>query len=197
MGISGVLAIQGGYAAHANCLEAIGLQPRLVKAPEDLDGCSGLVLPGGESTTHLKLIHRFGLWSPLQQFGKQGHPVLATCAGLILSAQAVVGHTQDALGWLDIDVKRNAWGRQVHSFETPLTDPAAPAQLRSPPFELLFIRAPKIVRCGPEVEVVARFNGEPIAVRQNNVLGLSFHPELKMDGRFHAFIFGSAENSIC
>ena len=191
----GVLALQGGYEAHARCLEALGLHPRLVKSADELDGCVGLVLPGGESTTHLKLIHRFGLWAPLQQFAERGHPIMATCAGLILAARQVVGHTQDALGWLDIDVKRNAWGRQVHSFEATLTDPDAPAGLRSPPFNLLFIRAPKIVRCGPEVEVVARFNGEPIAVRQNNVLGISFHPELKMDGRFHALVFGTIEKS--
>ena len=92
-------------------------------------------------------------------------------------------------------MKRNAWGRQVHSFEATLTDPDAPAGLRSPPFNLLFIRAPKIVRCGPEVEVVARLKGEPIAVRQNNVLGISFHPELKMDGRFHALVFGTIEKA--
>ena len=189
MAVVGVLALQGGYDAHAKCLETLGIKTKLVKSPEDLDDCSGLVLPGGESTTHLKLIHRFDLWLPLQQFVERGRPVMATCAGLILAAQKVVGHRQDAFGWLDLDVERNAWGRQVHSFEATLTDPAAPVALRSPPFELLFIRAPKIVRCGPKVEVVARLSGEPIAVRQNNVLGMSFHPELKMDGRLHALIF--------
>ena len=186
----GVLALQGGYDAHARCLDAIDRPWRLVRTPEDLAECSGLVLPGGESTTHLKLIHRFGMWAPLDDFVRSGKPVLATCAGLILSARSVIGHSQASFGWLDVDVSRNTWGRQVHSFEAAIDDPRAPMSLQSPSFNMLFIRAPRIERCGDNVEVIVRYKGEAVAVREGRVLGMSFHPELKADPRFHAMVFG-------
>ena len=191
----GVLALQGGYAAHTRCLDAIQRDWVLVRTPDDLARCSGLILPGGESTTHLKLIKRFNMWTPLDDFVQSGRPVLATCAGLILSAKKVIGRPQDSFGWLDIDVNRNAWGRQVHSFETELNDSNAPQVLRSPPFKLLFIRAPRIERTGDHVEVLVRYEGEAVAVRQERFLGLSFHPELKNDARFHDMAFGDASDS--
>ena len=186
----GVLALQGGYAAHTRCLDKINREWLLVRTPEELAKCEGLVLPGGESTTHLKLIERFQLKAPLNAFLDQGYPILATCAGLILSAKSVVGHAQDSFGWLDIDVSRNAWGRQVHSFESQLDDPNSPTLLQAPPFTMLFIRAPRIERCGTAVDVVANYQNEPVAVRQGNRYGLTFHPELKGDARFHKLAFG-------
>lgn len=186
----GVLALQGGYDAHARCLSSINVPWRLVRTSAELEQCGGLILPGGESTTHLKLIERFNLETSLNAFVGAGHPVLATCAGLILAATQVSGPGQPSFGWLDIDVERNGWGRQVHSFEAPLEDPLAPASLQShPPFALMFIRAPKITRCGQGVEVVARFRNEAVAVRQGSFYGMSFHPELKNDARFHALVF--------
>jgi 5'-phosphate synthase pdxT subunit len=186
----GVLALQGGYDAHARCLNSINVPWVLVRTPSELTECGGLILPGGESTTHLKLIERFELGSALQTFVAAGNPVLATCAGLILSATHVSGPEQPSFGWLDIDVERNGWGRQVHSFEASLDDPLAPPILNTqPPFALMFIRAPKITRCGENVEVIARFRNEAVAVRQGSFYGMSFHPELKNDARFHALVF--------
>ncbi len=186
----GVLALQGGYDAHARCLQSINVPWVLVRTPSELTKCGGLILPGGESTTHLKLIERFELGSALQTFVAAGNPVLATCAGLILSATHVSGPEQPSFGWLDIDVERNGWGRQVHSFEASLDDPLAPPILNTqPPFALMFIRAPKITRCGENVEVIARFRNEAVAVRQGSFYGMSFHPELKNDARFHALVF--------
>ncbi len=186
----GVLALQGGYEAHARCLTAIDVPWMLVRTSKALAQCGGLVLPGGESTTHLKLIERFKLGDALDDFVRAGHPVLATCAGLILSATQVRDPEQSSFGWLDIDVERNGWGRQVHSFEASLQDEQAPAILRTqPPFALMFIRAPRITRCGECVEVVARYREEVIAVKQGAFYGMSFHPELKNDPRFHALVF--------
>lgn len=187
----GVLALQGGYDAHARCLTAINVPWILVRTSEALAQCGGLILPGGESTTHLKLIKRFELGEGLEKFVQAGHPVLATCAGLILSAANVSGPEQPSFGWLDIDVERNGWGRQVHSFEANLDDADSPAVLQAqPPFALMFIRAPRITRCGANVEVVARYRGEVIAVKQGAFYGMSFHPELKNDARFHGLVFG-------
>lgn len=194
----GVLALQGGYDAHARCLASLSLPWILVRTAKQLAECGGLVLPGGESTTHLKLIDRFDLTNALNAFVNAGHPVLATCAGLILSAATVSGPEQPSFGWLDVDVERNGWGRQVHSFEAELQDPNAPSIIRSqPPFALMFIRAPRIIRCGKNVEVVARFRDEAVAVRQGAFYGMSFHPELKSDARFHALVFKGASNSMC
>ena len=185
----GVLALQGGYEAHARTLTRLGHATRWVRTPGDLEGLGGLVLPGGESSTMLKLLAFAGLEAPLDAAVRNGLPVLATCAGLILSATRVTGPEQRAFGWLDVDVARNAWGRQVHSFESLAdVDPAEPDRV---PFSLVFIRAPRMLRVGPGVEVVARLGGEPVAVRQGSVTGASFHPELTDDDRLHARVFGA------
>lgn len=177
----GVLALQGGYEAHAAALAGLGLRARFVKQPDDLAGdLAGLVLPGGESSTMLKLIAFAKLWEPLDAFVRSGKPVLATCAGLILSSKAVTGPAQASFGWLDIDVARNAWGRQVESFE---------ARDDKDAMDLVFIRAPRITRVGPGVEVLATFRGEPVAVRERHVVGASFHPELASDPALHRLVF--------
>lgn len=182
----GVLALQGGYAAHVAALRDVGHDPVEVRVPEDLAGVTGLCLPGGESTTQLKLIDRVGLGAPLDALVRGGAPVLATCAGVILAAREVVEPAQQSFGWLDVCVARNAWGRQVHSFED-VTDAPLPGD--DTPLPLLFIRAPRIRAVGEGVEVLATYQGEPIAVRQGAFYGATFHPELTPDRRLHARAF--------
>lgn len=186
----GVLALQGGFAAHTRALADIGVEPVLVREAAALDELDGLILPGGESTTHLKLIHRFGLAGPLDAFARSGRPMLCTCAGLILAARSVVEPAQPSFGWLDVEVARNAWGRQVHSFEA-VSDAPPPGKAPAgdaTPLSLLFIRAPRIRDVG-RTEVLATFEGEPIMVRQGAVVGATFHPELTADRRVHQRVF--------
>jgi len=166
-----------------------------VRTADELATVDGLILPGGESTTHLKLIDRFGLAEPLDRFVKSGKPVLATCAGLILSA-GTVEPEQTSFGWLDVDVARNAWGRQVHSFEGEADTPPADGPFAGQaPLHVVFIRAPRIRALGPRVEVLATLDGEPIMIRQGAVIGASFHPELTPDRRVHRLAFGDPPQS--
>jgi 5'-phosphate synthase pdxT subunit len=184
----GVLALQGAFREHEEVLGSLGIPAVEVRQPEDLHGCDGLILPGGETTTQRKLAHSYGLWDPLARLGRQGIPILATCAGLILLAKCIDGEPGSSLELLDVDVRRNAYGRQVFSFETPLAVPRFAVASGPPdPFRAIFIRAPRIVRIGQDVSVLASHEGEPVAVEQGNILGLSFHPELTQDNRFHAY----------
>lgn len=184
----GVLALQGGYAAHGKALAECGFEAVEVRTAADLASVAGLVLPGGESTTHLKLIDRFGLAAPLDAFVRAGNPLLATCAGLILAASHVTHPDQPSFGWIDVDVARNAWGRQVHSFEAEAT--GAGALAGADPLPLIFIRAPRITRVGDGVEVLATLGGEPVMVRAGAVIGAAYHPELTADRRVHRLAFG-------
>ena len=179
----GVLALQGGFAAHADALSALGHEPVLVRTVGDLDGLAGLVLPGGESTTQLKLINDEGLGEPLDRFVRSGRPTMCTCAGIILAAAKVTEPRQPSFGWLDVHVARNAWGRQVDSFEATSDDGH---------LCLVFIRAPRIVATGAGVEILATLDSEPVMVRQNNVTGATFHPELAGDAAVHRDVFGAA-----
>ena len=180
----GVLALQGDYAAHAAALAQAGATPYLVKTAADLrlDGPSsldGLVLPGGESSTMLKFLESRGLFSPLEEFcGKR--PVFGTCAGAILLAREVRNPAQRSLGVLDAVVERNAYGRQIDSSIV-----TAPTELPGDPLEMVFIRAPRILEIGPEVEALAQRDGFPTLVRQRSVLAATFHPELSADRRVH------------
>lgn len=176
----GVLALQGGFAAHAAALAQAGHAPCEVRDAAALGALDGLVLPGGESTTMLRLIERLALGPALDAFARTGKPVLATCAGLILAARKVTGPEQPSLGWLDVEVARNAWGRQLDSFEATADDGVTP---------LLFIRAPRIVAVGAGVEVLGTLGGEPVLVRGGNVTAATFHPELTADRRLHARLF--------
>jgi 5'-phosphate synthase pdxT subunit len=185
MAAVGVLALQGDFAAHAAALEALGHRAVEVRTAAELERLDGLVLPGGESTVQLKLIAREGLAEPLDAFVRSGRPVLATCAGLVLSSRAVTNPEQHAFGWLDVAVARNAWGRQLDSFE---------AVSDSDDLPLVFIRAPRITRVGAGVEVLATFRGEPVLVRQGNVTGATFHPELTADRRVHRDAFAVARS---
>ncbi len=176
----GVLALQGGFAAHRAALEALGHEVVLVRYADQLAGLDGLVLPGGESSTMLKILDREGLNEALDAFVRSGRPVLATCAGLILAAREVEGPAQRSFGWLDVTVRRNAWGRQLNSFEAVADGTDLP---------LVFIRAPRIEAVG-DVEVALTFRDEPILVRHGNVTGATFHPELTSDRRIHREVFG-------
>ncbi len=175
----GVLAIQGDYAAHGNALAEAGAEPAEVRTAKDLDSLDGLVLPGGESTTMLKFLERRGLFDPLREFCL-ARPVFGTCAGAILLAREVRNPAQRSLGALDAVVERNAYGRQIDS--TILT---APSSLGGEPLEMVFIRAPRIARIGPDVEALAFRDGSPTLVRQGRVMAATFHPELSGDRRVH------------
>lgn len=175
----GILAIQGDFDAHARALAEVGAETRLVREVEELKTIDGLVLPGGESTTFLKLLKRGGFLDRLKEFAS-AKPTLATCAGCILLAREVVHPAQPSLGVLDITVERNAYGRQIDS--TILT---AETRLPGGPLEMVFIRAPRVLRVGNGVEVLAERNGFPVLVRQGKSIAATFHPELSSDRRIH------------
>jgi pyridoxal 5'-phosphate synthase pdxT subunit len=175
----GVLAIQGDYAAHAVALEDAGAEPVEIRNPEEIDGLDGLILPGGESTTVLKFLERRDFFGALGEFVRT-RPVFGTCAGAILLAREVRHPAQRSLGALDAVVERNAYGRQIDS--TILT---VPSSLSGEPLEMVFIRAPRIVETGPEVEILARREGFPVLVRQGTLMAATFHPELSTDRRIH------------
>ena len=178
----GVLALQGAFAAHSAALDALGHRAVEVRTPEELARVEGLVLPGGESTAQLKAIERVGLAGPLDRFVRRGRPVLATCAGLILAARRVTGPDQRSFGWVDVEVVRNAWGRQLDSFEAVDDRGAVP---------LVFIRAPRITSAGSGVDVLASYGGEPVLVRQGAVVAATFHPELTACLDVHRMAFGT------
>ena len=162
----GVLAIQGDFEAHAKALREVGAEAREVRVPADMEGLDGLIIPGGESTTIARGVEREGLAEPLREFARAGRPVLGTCAGLIML-------DRDHLGLLDVSSRRNAFGRQVRSFESQLAlDGVGEGPLRA-----VFIRAPWVEEHGEQVEVLADVDGHPVAVRQGNVLAVAFHPE--------------------
>jgi pyridoxal 5'-phosphate synthase pdxT subunit len=171
----GILALQGDFEAHARVLRALGASPREVRVPADLEGLDGLVIPGGESTTMTLGIEREGLAEPLRSLAGRGVPVLGTCAGLILL-------DRDHLGLMDLRAERNAFGRQVRSFEASLEF----AGIDGGPLRAVFIRAPWVAEHGSGVEVLASIDGHPVAVREGRLLALAFHPEIGDDHRVHA-----------
>ena len=178
----GVLAVQGAFAEHIEMLRGLGVDAVPVRLPADLEGLSGLILPGGESTTMRKLIARWGLSSPIRALIDQGAPVLGTCAGMILLAREISDGDEPVFPLLDITVKRNAFGRQLESFETDFAVPV----LGDRPVHAVFIRAPIIERTSPDVDVLARLDdGRIVAVRERNILATAFHPELAGETRFH------------
>lgn len=189
----GVLALQGDVREHRRSLEAVGAVVRSVRTAAELDGLDGIVLPGGESTTIGRLLDVFGLLSPLRDALGAGLPAYGCCAGMVLLADEVVGGPpgQVLLGGLDVTVRRNAFGSQVHSFEAPLTVAGLDSDLHA-----VFIRAPWVERAGPGVEVLAEIRGHPVAVRQGDLLATSFHPELTGDVRLHALFVQVVRTSI-
>jgi len=178
----GVLALQGAFREHLDTLEAIGVRGVRVREPADLAGVSGLILPGGESTTMRQLIDRWGLREPILDLADRGAPMLGTCAGMILLADRLTDGEPAVLRLLDVAVERNAYGRQLDSFEADLDVPV----LGGTPVHAVFIRAPIIDRTGPDVDVLSRLDdGRIVAVRQRNILATAFHPELAGETRFH------------
>ncbi len=181
----GVLALQGAFREHLQTLESIGVEGVPVRLPSDLDGVSGLILPGGESTTMRRLIDRWGLERPILELAESGAPLFGTCAGMIVLAREIVGGESPILPLLDVTVERNAFGRQLDSFEADLSVPV----LGDTPVHGVFIRAPVIDRTGPNVDVLARLeDGRVVAVRERNVLATAFHPELAGETRFHRLV---------
>ncbi len=178
----GVLAIQGDFEAHVAVLQGLGAQAREVRVPADLDGLDGLVIPGGESTTITMGIERERLAEPLRDLARASTPVLGTCAGMIVLDRS-------HLGLLDIDAERNAFGRQVKSFEADVDMPALGASMRG-----VFIRAPWVADHGEAVEVLAEIDGHPVAVREGEILAGAFHPEIQGETRLHEWLLERAEN---
>lgn len=185
----GVLALQGAVREHLESLRRLGIEGREVRTPEHLRWVAGIILPGGESTTLGKLMARIGLDEALRDFAAAGKPVMGTCAGLILLAREVEGDRQPLLGLMDMAVRRNAFGRQIDSFEQDLEI----AGLEGPKFRAVFIRAPYIERAGGGVEVLAEVNGKAVLARQGNLLAVAFHPELTDDLRLHRLFAEMAE----
>ena len=181
----GVLALQGAFSEHVVVLRAIGVEAVEVRLPEHLDDVAGLILPGGESTTMRRLIDRWGMRQPILDLAASGAPLFGTCAGMIVLAKEIAGDEEPILPLLDVTVTRNAFGRQLDSFETELTVPL----LGDQPVHAVFIRAPVIERVGPDVDVLAILpDGRIVAVRERNIIATSFHPELAGETRFHRLV---------
>ena len=179
----GVLALQGAFREHQLALEKCGAGARQVRKPEDLKGIEALVVPGGESTTMGKLMCDFGLLEPVRNLALEGLPVLGTCAGLIMLAKHIRGSQQASLGLMDMEVERNAFGRQVDSFEALLPIPV----LGTVPLRAVFIRAPYIARAGGGVDILAAYGDKTVCARQGRFLAAAFHPELTDDLRLHRY----------
>lgn len=185
----GIVAIQGDYEAHAKVLDQLGVSYTFIRRPEDLAGISGIILPGGESTTHLKVMEEEGLFAALKKFAANGGAFFGTCAGAILLATQVHGPAQNSLALLDMAVLRNGYGRQlasdVHS---------SPTKLRKEPLEMVFIRAPIIESVGANVEILAEDAGHPVLVREGRIMAATFHPELTNDPAVHEYFLKLVRN---
>lgn len=180
----GILGLQGDYAAHGKMLDTLAVASRVIKKPAQLSTVDGLIFPGGESTTLIKLMDAWDFWTPLRDFAAAGNPIFGTCAGMILLAKGVSNPPQQSLGLIDIDVERNSYGRQVDSFEgTGVWAAEGPPR----PLPMIFIRAPRIARLGDGVKVLATCGDDVVAVRQGPVLVASFHPELTSDLSLHRY----------
>jgi 5'-phosphate synthase pdxT subunit len=185
----GVLALQGAFREHLDTLREIGVEGVRVREPADLAGLSGLILPGGESTTMRLGIERWGLHDPILRLASSGVPIFGTCAGMIVLSREIAGGEEPILPLLDIAVERNAFGRQLDSFEAEVSVPV----LGDRPVHGVFIRAPIVERTGPDVDVLARLDdGRVIAVRERNILATAFHPELAGETRFHRLMAAMA-----
>lgn len=197
----GVLALQGDFDAHRKILERCGVsQVVAVREAHQLENLDGLIIPGGESTVMSRLCDRYELWEPLREKIAGGMGALGTCAGLILLSKNIEGATrnfqQKTLGLLDVDVARNAYGAQLDSFETDVEmESEYSIEYSQETMRAVFIRAPRIVRCGENVEVVVRHKGEPVAVRQGNIVASAFHPEIAGEARLHELWLATLQNN--
>ncbi len=189
----GVLALQGDVAEHLHAVEACGVKALAVKKKEQLETVDGLIIPGGESTTVGKLLVKYGLDDAIREKARAGMPVFGTCTGLILMARDIIGSEQPRLGLIDIHVQRNAFGRQVDSFEADLVIEAIAGP---PPFRAVFIRAPHIESVDPGVEVLAEYKGKAVMARQEGRLVAAFHPELTGDDRVHRYFVDMVREAV-
>lgn len=188
----GVLALQGAFREHRLMIESCGTEAVEIRKPANLDQVQGLIIPGGESTTIGKLMCDFGLDQAILRRAEAGMPIFGTCAGLIVLAKTVRGSSQFSLGLMDIEVERNAFGRQVDSFEFDLPVPV----LGYKPFRAVFIRAPWIEKAAPNVGILAQYNEKIVFVRQGNFLASSFHPELTGDNRIHRYFLNMVKEAV-
>ena len=189
----GVLALQGTFREHIDILRQLSVEAPSIRLPHELDTLNGLIIPGGESTTMLRLMKSFGLIQPINEMAQHGLPIWGTCAGLILLAKDVSNYEMETLGLMDAKVRRNAFGRQVDSFEADLEVPL----LGEEPFHAVFIRAPIIEEAGPDVEVLSRLpDGTIVAIRQNQLLACAFHPEFTGDSRFHSYFLDMVSQQL-
>jgi len=186
----GILAVQGDFAAHASTLAALGVETVEVRTVNDLAGCDGLILPGGESTTQLQFLQEEGLYDAIRDFATTGGPIFGTCAGAILLATEVKNPPQASLGLLDMTVLRNAYGRQLASDVF-----FASSKLTDAPLEMVFIRAPIIARVGPATEILAEYAGKPVLIQKSNLMAATFHPELTQDLTVHKHFLKLVESS--
>lgn len=182
----GILALQGDFREHGSILESCDVEPVYIRRSSELEEVDGLIIPGGESTAISKLLRKWGLFSSLKEKAESGFPVFGTCAGLILMAEEV-NSPVPSLGLMDISVKRNAYGRQIESFEGKLALTNARSGLTDDAITGVFIRAPQVVRVGSGVDVLAVHDELPVLVRQENLLGATFHPELTHDAAIHSY----------
>jgi 5'-phosphate synthase pdxT subunit len=181
----GILAVQGDFAAHAAMLARLNAASVEVRSPANLEGCDGLILPGGESTTQLQFLQEEGLAEAITKFAKNGGAIFGTCAGAILLATEVENPKQDSLKLLDMTVLRNGYGRQIASDVV-----SGPTKLKSEPLEMVFIRGPIIERAGPSLKVLAEYAGKPALVQRVHILAATFHPELTDDTTVHQHFLG-------
>jgi 5'-phosphate synthase pdxT subunit len=187
----GILAVQGDFEAHATMLERLGVETAEVRTPADLDGCDGLILPGGESTTQLQFLQEEGLREVILDFAEHGGAIFGTCAGAILLATEVKNPNQDSLKLLDMTVLRNGYGRQVASDVV-----SGPTKLKKEALEMVFIRGPIIERAGSGVEVLAEYAGKPALVKRGQIMAATFHPELTDDATVHEYFLHLASAGI-
>ena len=193
MTVIGVLALQGAFSKHISLLESLGVRAVDVRKPEDLEGCQGLIIPGGESTTMMRQIKFIHLEDPLKEFSKK-KPLFGTCAGLILMSREIISDTMEPFKIIDVAVERNAFGRQYESFSVNLSiklNALKPEQIPA-----VFIRAPRIRDCGADVEVLSTFEGEPVLVKQGFHLGATFHPELTQHPAIHEYFIKLVETQV-
>ncbi|MDH4067542.1 MAG: pyridoxal 5'-phosphate synthase glutaminase subunit PdxT [Dehalococcoidia bacterium] len=189
----GVLALQGTFIEHIGALRQLGVEAPAIRLPRELDTLDGLIIPGGESTTMLRLMKSFGLTQPINELAQLGLPIWGTCAGMILLAKDVSNYEMETLGLMHAKVRRNAFGRQVDSFEADLEVPL----LGEEAFHAVFIRAPIIEETGPDVEVLSRLpDGTIVAIRQHQLLACAFHPEFTGDSRFHSYFLDMVSQQL-
>jgi len=180
----GILALQGAFVEHMSALQQLAVKTSLIRLPSELGSLDGLIIPGGESSSILKLMQEFKLIQPLREIAQIGFPLWGTCAGMICLAKKISNSNMETLAVMDMEVGRNAFGRQADSFETKLPIPV----LGDKPFPAIFIRAPIITRASPQIEILANLpNGNAVAARQGKLLVSAFHPELSYDLRFHSY----------